>query len=68
MSSRATAKRINQQKKSNVRQPLRAPRVKSSNGEGIDMVAALGSVIGKYAGNGEGQDLRMKRYGRSRHR
>ena len=36
--------------------------------EGIDMVQALGDSIGKYAGNGESQEDRMKRYGRPRDR
>jgi len=35
---------------------------------GVDMVGALGGVIGKYEGSGESQRGRMKRYGRSRAR
>ena len=34
--------------------------------EGVDMVAALAGIVGKYAGNGESQRERMKRYGRPR--
>ena len=36
--------------------------------EGIDMVQALKGFIGAYAGNGESQEERMKRYGRPRDR
>jgi hypothetical protein len=36
--------------------------------EGIDMAGALRGLIGKYAGDGESQAARMKRYGRPRHR
>jgi len=34
--------------------------------DGIDMIKALGGTVGKYAGNGESQAERMKRYGRPR--
>lgn len=37
-------------------------------GDGIDMAAALGPIIGKYAGAGESQRVRLKGYGRARHR
>lgn len=36
--------------------------------EGIDMAGALRGIIGKYESNGESQQSRMKRYGRTRDR
>ena len=34
--------------------------------EGVDMAAALAGIVGRYAGSGECQRERMKRYGRPR--
>lgn len=82
MSSRTVVKRVKLPSTLNARLSRRAAREKREfsavlhdavvrglkEGEGIDMVDALGPIIGKYAGTGESQRARMKRYGRTRYR
>jgi hypothetical protein len=82
MPSRTVIKRVKLPSTLNARLSRRAAREKREfsavlqdavirglkEGDGIDMAAALGPIIGKYAGTGESQRVRLKRYGRAHHR
>jgi hypothetical protein len=82
MSSRTITKRIKLPQALNARLSRRAAKEKKGfsavlqdavirgleESDGIDMAAALEPIIGKYAGSGDSQALRLRRYGRARHR